>query len=99
MKTQEAIETLHQIFESFPQESQEVKALEMACQALVFVSIQETRSQFEHFIETKGRPLNGLELIQLKVYGIDIPDNARTPEVLELAAEIDMVAAKLRQRM
>ena len=96
MKNQETLETLWQIAKSFPQESQEAKALEVACHALVFVDCQETRTRFEHFIKTKDRPLNGLELVQLKVYGLDIPDEAKTPEIMELASEIDAIAAKLR---
>ena len=60
------------------------------------MNCQETRTQFEHFIKTKDRPLNGLELLQLKVYGIDIPHEARTPEIMELVSEIDVLAAKLR---
>jgi hypothetical protein len=95
MEIQKALETLERIAQSFPQESQEAKAVEAACNALLFVEISEKRRQFEHFIATKSRPLNGLELIQLKVYGIDIPEGQRTSEIVELASEIDILAAKL----
>ena len=95
MDIQEALETLGQIARSFPDESQEAKALEAACDALLFLCTDNARRQFEHFVRTKDRPLNGLELIQLKVYGIDIPDDQRTPGIMELAAEIDQLAAKL----
>ncbi len=96
MEIQEALETLGSIAESFPQESREYAAVEAACHALVFAESDKVRDQFEHFIKTQDRPLNGLELISLRVYGIDIPDNQRTPEVMELASEIDAIAAKLR---
>jgi hypothetical protein len=96
MEIQEALDTLRQIAGMFSQEAKETKAIETACHSLILLSIQEAREQFEHFIKTKDRPLNGLELIKLRVYGIDIPDAARTPEIMELASEIDTLATKLR---
>ena len=95
MEIKKVLGVLEQIAQSFPQESQEAKAVEAACNALLFVDINEKRRDFEHFIETKDRPLNGLELIQLKVYGIDIPDEQMTPEIVNLASEIDILAGKL----
>ncbi len=97
MDIEKVSEILEPIAKSFPQESQEYKALETACLALLFVSAQKTRNQFEDFIKRKDEPmLGGLQLLQLRVYGIDIPDKQRTPEIMELASEIDALATKLR---
>jgi len=96
MEIREALETLEMIAKPFPPESQEYKAVEKACNALLFVEVDKAWKDFEHFIKTKDRPLNGFELIKLKVYGIDIPDEQRTPEIMELASEIDAIASKLR---
>ena len=96
MEIQEALETLESIAKSFPQKSREYEAVEAACHALLFVESDKVRNRFEHFIKRKDGPMNGLELISLRVYGIDIPDKERTPEVMELASEIDAIAAKLR---
>ncbi len=96
MKLQESLEILETVAKSFPRESREHEAVETACHALLFVEGDKVRTRYEHFIKRKDGPLNGLELISLRVYGIDIPDKERTPEVMELASEIDAIAAKLR---
>jgi len=96
MEIQEALDIIEPIAKSFPEESREHEALLAASRALAFSWMQGVRNQFEDFVKAKERPLNGLELIKLRVYGIEIPDEQRTPQMMELAAEIDALAAKLR---
>lgn len=96
MEIQEALEILEPIAKSFTEESQEYEALEMAARALAFSYTQKTNDQFMEFIAGKDRPLSGIELIHLRFCDIDIPEELRTPEVMELASEIDAIAAKLR---
>ncbi|MCX7428830.1 MAG: hypothetical protein NTW96_24790 [Planctomycetia bacterium] len=95
MESKVVLTILGQIAASFPQESQEAEAIKVASLAVLYANVQETRTLFERFIREKDRPLNGLELIQLRLYGLDIPDNARSPEILALSSEIDKLAEKL----
>jgi hypothetical protein len=96
MEIQDTLETLGRIAASFPRDSQETKAIETAANALFFARTLEVRNQFQNFVRRLNRPLNGLELIQLRVCGIDIPDEQKTPKIVEFASEIDSLAAKLR---
>ena len=92
----ETLEILGQIAESYPPESIEYQALIKACHAVFFVQHNETKDRFEQFIKEMDRPLNGLDLIKLKVYGIEIPEECRTTDIVALEAEIDALAEKIR---
>ena len=96
MALDETLETLGRVAASFPEESEEAKAIETAAASLAFVLRQKTRADFEDFINNKNRPISGYELINLRMCGIDIPDELRTPEVMQLESEMDVIAAKLR---
>lgn len=98
MNNEEALQILRQIAETFSRDSSESQSLEMAAQAMVFCECSAARDKFLDFIKNKNRPLNGYEILQLKTYGVEIPEEYRTPDIVALESEIDALAAKILAR-
>lgn len=97
MKFQQTLEVLGSIADSFSTGSAERDALENACRAILFVERERIRDEFERFLSESDRPLRGIEIIQLKAYGLSLPAEQRTPAILELEQEIDALVAKLQK--
>ena len=91
------LNTLRNIAESFPKKSEESKAIEKAIKALVYIDTQNVRQSFKEFINMLDRPLNGIELINLKLHGLEIPEVQRSHEVVALEGELDALVDKLNK--
>jgi hypothetical protein len=97
MDNSKELDILGRIAESYSEDSEEYAALKTAANALFFLQRDKIRTQFQDFIQNHNRPLNGYELIQLKYYGLDLPEEQRTQVILELEAEMDRLVDKLKK--
>jgi hypothetical protein len=95
MKNETELEILESIAKSFPKDSKEHKAIVKASTALFELEHSKTFARFEDFVNNKDSPLNGMELIHLKMCGLDIPKAQRTPEVCLLEKEIEILADRI----
>lgn len=95
MKLETTLKVMGRIAKSFPKASKERKVLAKAAHALFFISRQETRRDFENYIKSIKQPLNGYQMLHLKICGIEIPDELKTPDVMEIEAEMDALADKI----
>jgi hypothetical protein len=96
MTLDNTLKNLEQIAVKFSPESEEYKSLLKASEALLLVQDYEVREQFRRFVKMRNRPLNGIEIIRLKMYDIDIPDEFKTPEVIALESKIDELVAEIQ---
>jgi hypothetical protein len=95
MTLEQDLQVLKKIARSFPRNSKEYKTLVKAAKLMMFLEDVDVCKQFEHFIKNIHRPLTGIELIKLKSYGLEIPNEYRSSKILELESEIDALVAKI----
>jgi hypothetical protein len=93
------IDILGHIADRFSANSKEADAISKSIETLLIVQHNKDREQYKNFISKKITPLTGFDIMRLKYYGIDIPDKFRTPKVLELNFEIDMLVSKISSYM
>ena len=90
-------DVLKKIAESFEEDSVERTVLAEAAMALHLVNARTTRESLEDFMEKKDAAVTGLELIHLKMCGLDVPEKLKTVITAELDAEISNLAEKLNK--
>ncbi|MCJ8330935.1 MAG: hypothetical protein HRT89_03280 [Lentisphaeria bacterium] len=88
---------LEQIADSYDENSVERKVLSDAAMALHSVKNIEAHKTFHKLIIKKNTPLNGIELIHLKMCGLEIPEKHKTEITTELEAEIENLSQKINE--
>jgi hypothetical protein len=97
MTFEDSFKVLGEIARGYPSGSNEYNALLVAIDAIFFLMNEDAREQFRNFIEQKNSPLNGYDFLHLKYYGLDIPDEMRTPEIIALEPDIDMLVSRIQK--
>jgi len=84
------------IAKQYERDSKEYLALERCCQILLYLFVWDARDDFLKYVNDEQKYiLTGLDVIKLKIYGCEIPEEFRTAEVLALESEIDRLAATI----
>jgi hypothetical protein len=96
MEFDETLAIIKCISKQFKRGSKERSALKLCCKSLLFAYDREVRDEFLDFSNKKEK-LSGLDIIQLKTYGCEIPSQHKTSGVIELESEIDILAAKIEK--
>ncbi|MGL4594774.1 MAG: hypothetical protein ACRCUY_08615 [Thermoguttaceae bacterium] len=89
---------LGRIAKSFSPKSKERQAIARASKAILFIEEREMIEQYKEFIKRLKGSLSGYEIIMIKVRGLDIPEECRTPDVIALESEIDALAKKILEK-
>lgn len=93
---EKVIEILEKMKDLFPPKSEEGAAILVAAQAVACEMREGVREEFRRCVEGRST-LMGIDLIQLKSWGIEIPEEYRTPEFLALESELDILIAKINK--
>ena len=69
------VAVLKKVSESFPQESEESKAIAHAVDAILYVSNVKAKEEFVKFLADRGRPLTEWQILYLRSVGVEVDDN------------------------
>lgn len=94
MTNEEAFVVLREEIESFSEGSAERESFQIVSEALAFIMHKKARIEFAEFIENKKGPLTEYEFIQLKGYGLSIPERFRSEEIVKISLEVDAIIKK-----
>jgi hypothetical protein len=90
---EETLKALQRICERYPKDSQERGAIHTASLAIRYVSHLDTKSQFEEWVNSLSLPLTALQVMHMKLCGIDDIPHELMDETLQ---EIEQLMERMR---